>query len=73
MANNFQQFGIYLNTTDGKAVRITSPYWIPPASDWVLVTTEVNETMVRIRELVQEQNLLSTPQRISWGQIPSHG
>jgi hypothetical protein len=71
MAENSTQFGIYLNPNEAKVVRVTSPHWLPPSPDWVLVTTEVNATMVSIREIVLEQKLLRSPEQISWGQIPS--
>ena len=71
MAESSNPFGIYLNTKDGKAVRITSPHWMPPAPDWIFVTNEVNATMVSIREMVRAQKLFSSPEQIIWGQIPS--
>lgn len=71
MAEKTTQFGIYLNTNDGKAVRITSPHWLPPAPDWIFVTNEVNATMVSIREMVQDQKLFPSPEQVIWGQIPS--
>jgi len=71
MAEKTTQFGIYLNTNDGKAVRITSPHWLPPAPDWIFVTSEVNATMVSIREMVQDQKLFPSPEKVIWGQIPS--
>jgi hypothetical protein len=65
-----QKFGIYLNTKTLKVVRINSPYWIPSGEDWVLLTPEVNATLLRIRELAQERKLVDQPNRIVWGDIP---
>ena len=65
-----EKFGIYLNPAQGKVVRITSPYWIPSEPDWVLLTPEVNATLVQVRELAGEKNLVSDPSAIQWGTIP---
>jgi len=70
MVQDVSKFGIYLNVQDGKVVRITSPYWFPEPPDWVYVTAEVNATLLKIRELVQEQNIYSDAQGVTWGQIP---
>lgn len=65
-----RQFGIYLNPAEGRAVRITSPYWWPEPPQWVFLTGEVNATLRRIRELAQEQGLSANPDTIGWGRIP---
>ncbi len=65
-----QRFGIYLNTKELKVVRINSPYWIPQGEDWVSLTPEVNATLVKIRELVRQRNLVSDPDKVVWGEIP---
>ncbi len=36
------RFGIYLNVKEGKAMRITAPYWIPSGDEWALLTPEVD-------------------------------
>ena len=65
-----QKFGIYLNTKESTAVRITSPYWFPEGPEWVLLTPEVNATMLKIRELAREKNLVQDPDAIQWTSIP---
>ncbi len=64
------KFGIYLNATENQVVRINSPYWIPEEPDWVLLTPEVNATLLQIRELAKEGGASSTPDSIAWGTIP---
>ena len=61
------KFGIYLNVKEGKVIRITSPYWIPSGDEWILLTEEVNATLLKIRELVQEKGLVDDPQKVDWG------
>ncbi len=61
-----EEFGIYLNTKELKVVRINSPHWIPPAPDWVLLTDEVNMTLVKIRDLAREKKLITEPDKIVW-------
>jgi len=65
-----KKFGIYLNANENKIVRINSPYWFPPEPDWVLVTNEVNMTLLKVRELAGERKLVPDPGQIQWGQIP---
>jgi hypothetical protein len=65
-----EKFGIYLNTKELKVVRINSPYWIPQGPDWVFLTSEVNATLLRIRELARQRNLIDHPDKIVWGEIP---
>ncbi len=68
------KFGIYLNVKEGsKAIRITSPYWIPSGDEWTLLTPEVNATLLKIRELAKEKGVFSDPEKITWGdwsQVP---
>ncbi len=67
------KFGIYLNIKEGKVMRITSPYWIPPGDEWTLLTPEVNATMLEIRELAKQKALVDDPEKIVWGdwsQVP---
>ena len=64
------KFGIYLNAQENKVVRINSPYWFPEEPDWVLLTPEVNATLVSIRELAAEQGLSQESGSITWGTIP---
>jgi len=62
-----EKFGIYLNTREGKVLRINSPYWIPGGEEWVHLTPEVNMTLVKLRELAGEKGLVEEPSRITWG------
>ncbi len=64
------KFGIYLNSNDNQVVRINSPYWIPEEPDWVLLTNEVNATLLNIREMAQERGLSKDSSSITWGTIP---
>ena len=67
------KFGIYLNTKKCQVMRISSPYWIPSSSAWVLLTSEVNATLLKIRELAKEKGLVKDPDKIVWGdwsQVP---
>jgi hypothetical protein len=64
------KFGIYLNDGEKKVVRINSPYWFPEEPDWVLVTNEVNATLLSIRELAREQGLSANADELTWSTIP---
>lgn len=66
-----EKFGIYLNKKELKVLRISSPYWIPSGEDWVLVTPDFNATMVAIREMAREKNLVGDPDRLEWGELPA--
>ena len=70
MLPHVSKFGIYLNASEGKVVRITSPYWFPEEPDWVYVTKEVNATLLQIRDLVKEQGLSAEAETVTWGRIP---
>ena len=64
------KFGIYLNAKENQVVRINSPYWIPEEPDWVLLTNEVNATLLDIREMAKEKGLSENSGSITWGIIP---
>ncbi|MCH9016403.1 MAG: hypothetical protein IIB89_01400 [Chloroflexi bacterium] len=64
------KFGIYLNAQDNQVVRINSPYWIPEEPDWVFLTSEVNSTLLQIRDMAKEQGQSSESEPITWGTIP---
>ncbi len=64
------KFGIYLNAKENQVVRINSPYWIPEEPDWVFLTSEVNATLLEIRDLAKEKGLSPDPDSIKWGTIP---
>ena len=70
MLSHVSKFGIYLNAGDGKVVRITSPYWFPEEPDWVYVTSEVNATLLEIRDSIRENSLCDTADSVTWGRIP---
>ena len=70
MLQHVEKFGIYLNPSEGKVVRITSPYWFPEEPDWVYVTSEVNATLLSIRDTIREQSLSDEPDSVTWGRIP---
>ena len=70
MIEHVSKFGIYLNPTELKVVRITSPYWFPEEPDWVYVTSEVNATLLEIRGMAKENSLASDSDSITWGRIP---
>lgn len=61
-----EAFGIYLNAKELKVVRINSPYWIPSGPDWVLLTPEVNMTLLKIRDLAREKKLVAEPDKVVW-------
>ena len=64
------KFGIYLNAKENQVVRINSPYWIPEEPDWVLLTNEVNATLLDIRGMAKEKGLSDDSGSITWGIIP---
>ena len=64
------KFGIYLSAKENQVVRINSPYWIPEEPDWVLLTNEVNATLLDIREMAKEKGLSDDSGSITWGIIP---
>ena len=64
------KFGIYLNAKENQVVRINSPYWIPEEPDWVLLTNEVNATLLNIREIAKDNGLSNDSGSITWGIIP---
>ena len=64
------KFGIYLNAKENQVVRINSPYWIPEEPDWVLLTNEVNATLLNVREIAKEKGLSNDSESITWGIIP---
>ena len=64
------KFGIYLNAKENQVVRINSPFWIPEEPDWVLLTNEVNATLLDIREMAKEKRLSNDSGSITWGIIP---
>ena len=67
---HLSKFGIYLNSAEGRVVRINSPYWFPEEPDWVFLTPEVNANLLDIRELAREQGVSEDPDSIVWGRIP---
>ena len=70
MLQHVEKFGIYLNAAESKVVRITSPYWFPEEPDWVYVTSEVNATLLSIRDTIREKSLSDDADSVTWGRIP---
>ncbi|MCZ6535386.1 MAG: hypothetical protein V3U95_03285 [Dehalococcoidia bacterium] len=64
------KIGIYVNPSEGKIVRITSPYWIPEEPDWVLVTNNPNATLVAARDMIKEKGLIADPSEVVWTRLP---
>ena len=64
-----EQFGIYLNTKEMKVVRINSPYWIPSGEEWIMITSEVNATLLNIREMVKQKELGVEEDKIVWASV----
>ncbi|MBI3953520.1 MAG: hypothetical protein HY330_03305 [Chloroflexi bacterium] len=53
------KFGIYMNKQTCYCVRINSPYWLPEEKEgWVMVTPEVNATILKIREEAVKKKLV---------------
>ena len=73
MISHISKFGIYLNPAEQKVVRITSPYWFPEEPDWVYVTSEVNASLVRIRDIVRDKSLVDDPDSVTWGPLSAKG
>ncbi|MEE8158742.1 MAG: hypothetical protein V3T78_05175 [Dehalococcoidia bacterium] len=63
------KIGIYVNPSEGKIVRITSPYWIPEEPDWVLVTNNPNATLVAARDMIKEKGLIADPSEVVWTRL----
>ncbi len=63
--------GIYLNKKESKVLRCNSPYYYPSGPDWVLLTPEVNATLLKIREMAKEKKLVSDSEKIVWGDFPT--
>ena len=70
MLQHVEKFGIYLNVEEGMVVRITSPYWFPPEPEWVVVTKEVNATLIDIRTIIKDNQLYDDSDAVVWGRIP---
>lgn len=64
------KIGIYVNASEGKIVRITSPYWIPEEPDWQLVTNNPNATLVAARDMIKEKGLIADPSEVVWTRLP---
>lgn len=64
-----EKFGIYLNIKKLKVVRINSPYWIPSGNEWVVVTPDVNATILNIREIARQNRLVDQSDKIVWGSL----
>ena len=67
------KIGIYVNSSEGTVVRITSPYWLPEEPDWKLVTGDPNATLVTIRQAIQDKGILQDASGVVWTSIPDKG
>ena len=65
------RFGIYLNPQEKVVVRINSPYWIPEEPDWIYLTPEVNATLLQIRDMAGEKDLVTDAGELTWGSLPT--
>ncbi len=63
------KLGIYLNQKKQKVVRINSTEWMPSGEDWALITTEINATLLSIREMIRQRRLINHPDKVIWGGI----
>jgi len=70
MIPHVEKFGIYLNPSEQKVVRINSPYWFPEEPAWVYLTSEVNATLLKIREIISAKALAENSDSVTWGRIP---
>ena len=64
------KIGVYLQSAEGKLLRITSPYWIPEAPEWVMISNDPNVTLAAARDIIDERGLMEEPQQAFWGRIP---
>ena len=64
------KFVMSFTAKENQVVRINSPYWIPDEPDWVLLTNEVNATLLNIREMAKDKGLSNDSESITWGIIP---
>ena len=67
------KIGIYVNPSEGTAVRITSPYWLPEEPDWKLVTGDPNATLLAVRQAIQDEGILQDASGVVWTSIPDRG
>ncbi|MBE0480864.1 MAG: hypothetical protein IBX68_07785 [Dehalococcoidia bacterium] len=67
-----EKYGIYLNTREKKVMRITSPYWIPSGNDWIMLTKEVNSTLLTIRDIAREKGIGDADSIVwgDWSEVP---
>ena len=64
------KIGVYLQPAEGKLLRITSPYWIPEAPEWVMISNDPNVTLVAARDIIGEKGLMGEPEKAYWGRLP---
>ncbi len=65
------KIGIYLEPREGKLVRITSPYWIPEAPEWVMISNDPNVTLLAARAIIGDRGLMTDPHQAIWSRIPT--
>ncbi len=64
------KIGIYLKAAEGKLARVTSPYWLPPAPEWALVTNDPNVTLTEARDIIASRGLMKDPANVCWTALP---
>ena len=67
------RIGIYVNVTESRVVRITSPYWLPEEPEWILVTNDPNATLISVRAMIEERKLMLDSSSIQWTSLPQLG
>lgn len=67
------RIGIYVNVTESRVVRITSPYWLPEEPEWILVTNDPNTTLISVRAMIEERKLMLDSSGIKWTSLPQLG
>ena len=67
------RIGIYVNVTESRVVRITSPYWLPEQPEWILVTNDPNATLISVRAMIEERKLMLDSSSIQWTSLPQLG
>lgn len=60
------QTGIYLHPEKLQAFRAPTVFAAPTQPGWVLLSDDTMIGMVTVRQLAQEQGLVSEPERIEW-------
>ena len=65
------KYGIYFSASQSEVVRITSPYWLPEEPEWIFLSSDVNETLSSLRDMIKSNGLVSDSDSVEWGRIPN--